>query len=170
VISGIPTASGETGFTVNLASSQAPGATVSRALSLSVLSAAPWAVQKPKLKLTLTRSSTRAGRAILVLSCSGGPCAGVIIATGVEHLRGRTPASVSAHARASGRTRMVTLLSGRYSLAAGRTKVLTLKLWARAARLLRTLHRVSGYLRITPKGADKPALITKLTFTASRRR
>jgi hypothetical protein len=165
VISGTPTASGQSGFIVT-ASSAGELLSASAGLSITVNPEATTAVSPPKPtpSVAIAYLSTSGHKLVLVLRCSGAACKGNLKLTGVEHLQGKTVTAVAASGRH--RIRKITLARGSYSLQAGYTEVRTLKLSKSTARLLGKLHRIHGELTLTPTGAKKAAIIRKLTFKA----
>lgn len=164
VISGTPTAPGQSGFAVSATTAGPPSlASAAASLSITVASAAPVA----SVQVAYSEISGRS--VVIVLSCSGAPCTGAFTLTGTEHLKRGRPTAVDARAKKPvRRTRTVTLAGGGYSLAAGASQVLTVKLNATGAKLLRRLHKISGQLTLTPTGAAAPALVRKLTFKSKR--
>lgn len=173
VISGTPTASGQTGFIVNAAdTADAAVPNGSAGLSITVNPAATTAAAPPPTPTPSVRIAylnTSGNRLVLVLSCSGAACKGKLALTAVEHLKGKTVTAVAASARHRSkkhRTKKITLARGSYSLQVGHTQVRTLKLSKSTVRLLQRLHRIHAELTVTPTGAKKPALIRKPTFKA----
>jgi hypothetical protein len=176
VISGMPTANGQSGFIVVATDAGPPVQTATAGLSITVASApAPPTAkiasqpQTPTVKVAFLMTS--ATNATVVLSCFGAPCAGGLKIAAVEHLKsGKPTAVVGAHnsrRKAGPATKTVTLASGRYALAAGGTEVAKLRLSRKARQLLAGLHKVSGDLTVTPLGAAGPAVVEKATFKAT---
>ena len=166
VISGTPTASGQSGFIVNATDAGPPIQSASGGLSITVSPVSEMSTAQSTVGIAFLRTS--GAKATVVLSCSGAPCAGALKITAVERLNGKKPTAVvaSKEPRAKRRTKKITLTSGRYSLAAGHTRVLTLKLSKNAGALLKRLHKLAGDLNVTPTGANHPAFVKKTTFTA----
>lgn len=163
VISGTPTAAGQSGFAVAETTAGPPSLTsAATSLSITVASAAPVST------ISLAYSKVSGRSVVLVLNCSGAPCDGALTVAGVEHLRGSKPIAVDARASKKPRTRAVTLASRGYSLAAGADTTIVVKLNAKGAKLLRQLHRISTKLALTPAGAAAPALVKTLTFKSRR--
>lgn len=181
VISGTPTATGQSGFIVTATNAGPPSLSGIAGLSITVEPAAVTAAASPTATPATTPAPTptpsvaiaylskSSHRLVLVLSCSGAACKGKLKLTGVEHLKGKTVTGVAASARHGSkrhRTRKITLARGSYSLAVGHTQVRTLKLSKSALRLLHRLHRISAELTVTPTGTKKPAIIRRLKFKA----
>lgn len=175
VISGTPTATGQSGFIVTATNAGPPSLSGIAGLSITVNPAAVTAAAPPSPTPTPTPSvaiaylSTSGHKLVLVLSCSGAACKGKLALTGIEHLKGKTVTGVAAsagHKSKRPRTKKITLARGSYSLQAGHTQVRTLKLSKSTVRLLRKLHRIHGELTLTPTGAKKAAIIRMLTFKA----
>jgi hypothetical protein len=172
VISGTPTAAGESGFIANASNTGPPAQTGSTGLSITVAPVATTTPPAPTPAIGVAYLTTSGKKATIVLSCTGAACGGALKITGVEHLKGKTPTEVAAtasskkkkKAKAKATTKTITLASGYYSMSADKTLVITLTLSSSASKLLSQLHTVSGYLDVTPTGASKPAVIDKLTF------
>ncbi|MDE3130055.1 MAG: hypothetical protein KGL16_02795, partial [Acidobacteriota bacterium] len=113
-------------------------------------------------------SQASGSAATVVLSCTGKRCTGALKLTAVERLRGKTPTSVSARVKQRVTKRTITLASGHYSLNAGATRVIKVKLNGKGVTLLHRLGKISARLTLTPTGARKPALIKTLTFRYKR--
>ncbi|MHB1568346.1 MAG: putative Ig domain-containing protein [Solirubrobacteraceae bacterium] len=186
VISGTPTTAGQDGFIADASDPGPPAQTASSGLSITVSPAAVPAHPTPHLiaSVHIAYLTTAGRKAVLVLSCSDAPCTGTLTTAAFEHLEGRTPTAVAAiqsrarrhskhrhgharHKRKKRRTKRIMLASGRYSIAAGGTQVVTLTLTRNATRLLNRLHDIAGYLIVTPTGTTEPALMSKLVFRSA---
>lgn len=137
VISGTPKASGQTGFVVSATNAGPPSLSAEAGLSITVGAV-------PSVHVAYSKVSGRS--ATLVLSCTGARCAG----------RLRLTDRVKRHTW--------TLASGHYSVNAGSTKVMRVRLNRRGVRLLRASGRLSAKLMLTPNGAKKAAVIKVLRF------
>lgn len=173
VISGTPTASGQDGFIANAADAGPPAQTASAGLSITVGPApqpAPVPAPAPVPTVEAAYLHTSGTKLSVVLDCAGAPCTGTLrVAHFVETPRhnGKTHgARTRLRRRRMGRARTITLARGRYSIAAGHTMLLTLRLTKAARRLLARLHRISGHLYATPTGASRPAIVESVSFTS----
>ncbi|MGH2874235.1 MAG: Ig domain-containing protein [Solirubrobacteraceae bacterium] len=170
VISGTPTSAGQSGFVVDVISVGPPLQLALASLSITVEPAPSAHSRAVAASVAIAYLKTSGDRVTVVLTCSGARCTGKLRARGIERFKGRSATSVAASAgsksghRRHGRTKAITLATGRYSIAAGRSRVITLKLSRTARRLLSELHRISAYLDVTPARAKRPAVIRKLTF------
>jgi Putative Ig domain len=175
VISGTPTTSGQSGFIATTADPGPPAQTASGGLSITVAPAAPVTTPTTTAKtptVGIAYLATSGTKATVVLTCSGAPCTGTLKVTGKEHLKGKTPAAVTAVAKAKkakgkATTKTVTLASRRYSMSAGGNQTVTLTLSKAAAKLLKQLHKIGGELSVTPTGATKAAVIKTVTFKST---
>ncbi len=184
VISGIPTAAGQDGFVVNasaagllpltgtagLSITVNPAPVVTPASSAAPVSSTP-AATPATASVRIAYTHTRGGQLLLVLSCNDATCAGNLAATGIEHINTKhgkhgKHSRINAHGkRKHPRTRVITLLHGHYTLAAGATEVIHLKLNHNAMALLRKLHHLTATLKLTPTGQHNPAVIHRLKFS-----
>lgn len=160
VISGTPTTPGAASFSVQLASAGPPAQTASVNLSITV-AAAPAVPVAPTLSAGAAKV-TRNGVTLPIGCVGSGTCSGTAVLTAVEHLSGKRPTAVTAHAKR--RKLEITLARGGYSLTAGQVGTVTLKLSAKARALLKQLHTIKGTLILTPTGATAPTVIRAVTF------
>ena len=167
VISGTPTTAGQSGFSVTVSSPTPPQA-VTESLSITVSPAvisssaanpsSPHPTPTPRVKIIRVK---RAGAKLKVtLSCSA-TCSGVLQLTTVQRVKQKKGAT-SASAKKKKKT--ITLATGRYSLAAAGTKTVPLVPGKAAAKLLKSVRKVSGQLTATPGGAKRPTAIKSVTF------
>jgi hypothetical protein len=104
----------------------------------------------------------------VVLGCSGAACAGTLKATVIEKLK--TSGKADGHKKPKPKTRTITVLSGRYSLVAGKDQVVKLTLTKVAIALFSREHKFTTVLDVTPSGAKTAAVTKKLTFTAPNKK
>jgi hypothetical protein len=121
----------------------------------------------------LVRVTVSGTRVHLVLSCSGGPCAGTLNIAAIEHLKARTPTAIVATGRkphGKPRTKSIVLASGRYAIAENASQAAALTLSRQATRLLKKLHRISGKLTVLPAGAATPTVTRTIRFKSPKQR
>ena len=172
VISGTPTASGQSGFVVTDTEAGPPAQTASAGLSIAVAAPptspptmTPPTMTRPTPSVTVVYLHTHGSRVTVVLTCANAACTGKLAITAVERRRGRTILAVVAMAKRSKTANAaITLASGRYSIAAGGARTTVLTLSKGAIRLLGQLHKLSGDLTVTPVGAAHPAVFRILRF------
>ena len=184
VISGTPATAGAKAFSATVTQAGPPAQTQTATLSIQVSPA--FTIGGPTTGTTgatgttgttgavkLVRIKTSGSKAQLTLACAGGPCAGTLTISAIEHLKGTRPTAVVASTkkqRGKTRTKSITLASGRYALGQDATQVVTLTMSSQAATLLGRLHTISGKLSVTPTGAVQPALTKTITFTSPKRK
>ena len=92
------------------------------------------------------------------------PCAGQSACRGTAALT----ATGGGKARLAAAKKTITIAKARYTIAAGRSGHVTVKLTAKGRTLLRRAHgRLKATLTITPSGANKPAARKRLTLKAA---
>lgn len=166
VISGTPTNAGSNGFVATVSQTGPPAQSQTVALSIAVAPAGKGAIK-------LTHLTTSATKAHLALKCTGGACAGTLKIAGTEHLKHTAPTAVVASAtkpKPKITKKSIVLASGRYTLAPGASKTVTLTLSRKADKLLAMLHKVSGKVTVTPTGAKRPAATRTVTFKSPPRK
>jgi hypothetical protein len=164
VISGIPTAAGQSGFGAT-AGSPAPAQTATVSLSITVAgggggsSMTPAPTPTPTVKII---SLKRAGAKVKVtLGCSAA-CSGALKLTAVQRLRRKTaPAAASVKKT---KTKTITVAAGPYSLAAAGFKAVILVSSKASRGLLKSARKLHGTLTATPTGAKRPAASKNVTF------
>jgi hypothetical protein len=168
VISGTPTTVGQSGFAATV-SSLAPPQTATVSLSIAVSPAAvttttnsPPAGNGPPVIPPATPAVKiiglkRVGAKLKVtLGCSA-TCSGTLRLTTVQRLKRKKGASAK-------KKTTIKLATGPYSLAAAGTKTVFLVPGKAAAKLLKSVRKVSGQLTATPGGAKRPTAIKSVTF------
>lgn len=182
VISGTPTAAGTNAFSATATQPGPPTQTQTVALSIAVspsstttgttgTSGTTGTTGTAAGTVRLAHVKTSGTSVHLALSCSGGPCAGTLKVSAIEHLEGRTPTAVVAKGnrhRSRMRSRSIILASGQYEFSENQTQVITLKLSPPAVKLLGRLHKLSGRLSIIPTDAAKPAVSRTITFKSPK--
>ncbi len=106
-------------------------------------------VRHSAVKLRASEASVSNDKVAVKVSCTGtGPCNGAAKITAV----GGQAARVT-----RGRSRVTIIASGRYSVAAGKTRTVRIKLTSAGRRLLRKHHgTLRTALKLTPTGGGKP--------------
>lgn len=122
---------------------------------------------------TLGKVSAKGTKVSVTVSCSGAACTGALTLTTVEHLTGAKvtavtarakPTATVAKAKAKPKTKTITLAKGSYTVAAGQSKTVTLKLTAAAAKLLTARHKLPAKLALTPAGSKKVTATKTVTL------
>jgi hypothetical protein len=142
-----------TTYHVQLVATNSDGTSTSNDLTLSTPVA---------LSASVVRRTIKGTVALVQISCTaGGPaCGGALkLSSHVTTKRGKVIA-VAAKARPKPKTTVRTMGSGRYSVAAGQTKIVKLTLNAAAKRLLNTRRRLPTTMTLT----GPASMTTKLTF------
>ena len=145
VISGTPTATGSSGFTVVASDPGPPAQSASAPLSISVAGPSLGAITAKGSKVSVT---------IACGAAAGQTCAGTLGLSSLEHLRGHKLTAVSArkHHRPKKTTRRVTIAAGSFSVPGGTSATLTLTLNTTGKKLLAKHHPLSATLALTPSG------------------
>ncbi len=117
---------------------------------------------------TIAGVSTLGSAALVTIKCQGSPgltCAGGIVVSAREQLRGRTMDGVSARAhRSAVRTVVVTVARDSYSVSASATRVLTFALNATGKQLLARFYRLPATVKLPgASNASRP-----ITFSYPR--
>jgi Putative Ig domain len=164
VISGTPTAAGQSGFGTT-ASSPAPAQTATASLAITVAGAGGGggsSIIPPPTPTVKIISLKRAGAKVKVtLGCSAA-CSGALKLTAVQHLKPKTaPAAASAKKKTK---KTITVAAGPYSLAGAGFKAVILVSSKAAGGLLRSANKVHGTLTATPTGAKRPAASKNVAF------
>ena len=173
VIAGTPTTAGTTAGVATVMQAGVPAQTATTPFAISVSPASTTSGTTGVTGTTgtagtvkLVIAETSGAKARLVLSCTGGPCAGTLRIAGIEHLKGKRITAVVAATK----QRSVTLAGASYAVGANATQVVNLTLASKAAKLLAKLNKLSGNLSITPTGAAKPAVTRTITFRSAKRK
>jgi hypothetical protein len=114
-----------------------------------------------------TRVSTKGGVLKLKIACRGltsGRCSGPITVTSHVTKRGGRPVAVSARVKPRRIRTLVIVAAGRYSVPAGATRTITLKLNRTGRSLLKRFHRLPATLTVS--GAKPPT--RRIVFTAPK--
>ena len=174
VISGTPTASGQSGFVVTDADGGPPAQTASAGLSITVAAqptTSPTPVSQPTTPVTpsvkVVYLHTSGRKVTAVLTCANAACTGKVAITAVERRNGKKVMAVVAIAKKAKTNTAITLATSRYSIAAGGARTIVLTLSKGANKLLGQLHTLSGQLDVTPAGASHPAVIKIVKFTST---
>jgi hypothetical protein len=161
VISGTPTAAGQSGFGAT-ASSPAPTQTATASLSITVAGGGGSSVTPAPAPTVKIIGLKRAGAKVKVtLGCSAA-CSGALKLTAVQRLKPKTaPAAAGAKKKAK---KTITVAAGPYSLAAAGFKAVILVSSKASRRLLKSARKLHGTLTATPTGAKRPAASKQVTF------
>ena len=169
VISGTPTAAGTSNFTVAVSEPDlAPaGQQATAALSIAILARSSSSGGSTSHTGTpgITKVAAKNPKVIVTVACAGNAsesCTGTLTLSALEHLRGHRITAISA---AKKTRRTVTLGHTTYTVTAGASGVLTIKLNSTAKRLLATHHHFAATLTLT---AAKTATTTTKTITLKR--
>jgi virginiamycin B lyase len=106
----------------------------------------------------------------LTLRCAVGTnCSGVGLVTTTEHRRGNKILGLSSSARRT-RPHVVTVATKRFTIPAGRTKSIKLRLNRSGRTLLERFRKLPARVTLTLKSRSRPAVARTINFKASRAR
>ena len=180
VISGTPTASGTSSFTIAVSDPGPPDQQASDALSILVspspvpISALPALIGTPPGSPSIGTVKIKSSKVMITVTCAGKAiqhCTGTLALTTLEHLLGHKLTAISAGnkpKKPKKATRKVALGSATYALTGGASTTLTITLNSAGKQLLAKYHKLPAKLTLTPTG-EKTATATKtVTITRSK--
>jgi Putative Ig domain len=174
VISGTPTQLGSVAFVVTATDSGPPAQTATAATSIMV--SEPLATPPTPSLGGLTLTSTTVSATIGCSSSDSADCLGALTVVTVEHLTGGDVTAISASAKSKKpkkpkkTTRTVTLGTTQFSITAGGTQVVTVKLNATGKKLLAKYHKLPAKLILTSNGVSAPLATSSITIKPSKKK
>jgi hypothetical protein len=161
VISGTPTAEGDSSFTIGVANAGPPTQSASASFSLTVAAPPPGKPAIGKLRL-------KGHKLEIALSCAGTTaqvCKGTVSLTVVERFRGSKLVALAASAKTRLRSNTVTLGKVSFDTQGMSSKTATIALNALGRRLLRKYHRLTARVTVKLAGSKRNALTKTVRLT-----